>query len=75
MNDIRAAGKVPLLVGGPMLYFRALLHGLAELPPADAALRAAIDAEAATLGWPTMHEKLARLDPSTACLLYTSRCV
>ncbi|MBL0352518.1 MAG: tRNA (adenosine(37)-N6)-dimethylallyltransferase MiaA [Candidatus Dechloromonas phosphoritropha] len=72
MDDIRAAGKVPLLVGGTMLYFRALLYGLAELPPADAALRATIDAEAATLGWPTMHEKLARLDPSTAARLHST---
>ena len=72
MDDIRAAGKVPLLVGGTMLYFRPLLYGLAELPPADAALRATIDAEAATLGWPTMHEKLARLDPSTAARLHST---
>jgi len=70
MADITAAGKVPVLVGGTMLYFRALLHGLAELPQADPALRAEIDAEAAVLGWPAMHEKLARLDPSTAARLH-----
>ena len=70
MKQISAAGKVPLLVGGTMLYFRALLHGLAELPQADAALRAAIDAEAAALGWPAMHAKLALLDPSTAARLH-----
>ncbi|MGB9356337.1 MAG: tRNA (adenosine(37)-N6)-dimethylallyltransferase MiaA, partial [Azonexus sp.] len=51
MAEITAAGKVPLLVGGTMLYFRALLHGLADLPQADAALRAEIDAEAAAEGW------------------------
>jgi len=70
MADITAAGKVPVLVGGTMLYFRALLHGLAELPQADAALRAAIDAEAAALGWPAMHAKLAALDPASAARLH-----
>ncbi|MCH2218864.1 MAG: tRNA (adenosine(37)-N6)-dimethylallyltransferase MiaA, partial [Dechloromonas sp.] len=55
MAEATAAGKVPLLVGGTMLYFRALLLGLAELPQADPALRAAIDAEAAIHGWPAMH--------------------
>ena len=70
MAEITAAGKVPLLVGGTMLYFRSLLHGLADLPQADAALRAEIDAEAATLGWPAMHAKLARFDPSTAARLH-----
>lgn len=70
MGEITAAGKVPLLVGGTMLYFRALLHGLAELPQADAALRAEIDAEAARLGWPAMHARLATLDPATAARLH-----
>jgi len=70
MAAITAAGKVPLLVGGTMLYFRALLHGLADLPQADAALRAEIDAEAATAGWPALHAKLALLDPSTAARLH-----
>jgi len=70
MADITAAGKVPLLVGGTMLYFRALLHGLADLPQADAALRAEIDAEAAAEGWPALHAKLAVFDPSTAARLH-----
>ena len=70
MSEITAAGKVPLLVGGTMLYFRALLHGLAELPQADAALRAEIDAEAADKGWPAMHARLATLDPATAARLH-----
>jgi tRNA dimethylallyltransferase len=70
MAEITAAGKVPLLVGGTMLYFRALLHGLAELPQADAALRAEIDAEAAEKGWPAMHARLATLDPTTAARLH-----
>jgi tRNA dimethylallyltransferase len=70
MVEITAAGKVPLLVGGTMLYFRALLHGLADLPQADAALRAEIDAEAAAEGWPALHAKLAGFDPSTAARLH-----
>jgi tRNA dimethylallyltransferase len=69
MAEITAAGKVPLLVGGTMLYFRALLHGLAELPQADAALRAELDAEAASRGWPALHARLATLDPLTAARL------
>lgn len=70
MGEITAAGKVPVLVGGTMMYFRALLHGLAELPQADAALRATIDVEAAAEGWPAMHAKLAQLDPTTAARLH-----
>lgn len=70
MAESTAAGKVPVLVGGTMMYFRALLHGLAELPQADAALRAKIDAEAAAEGWPAMHAKLAELDPATAARLH-----
>lgn len=69
MNEIHADGRVPVLVGGTMLYFRALLHGLAELPQADDALRASIDADAARLGWPAMHARLAELDPVTAARL------
>jgi tRNA dimethylallyltransferase len=70
MAEITAAGKVPLLVGGTMLYFRALLHGLADLPQADPALRAEIDAAAAERGWPALHADLAVLDPSTAARLH-----
>ncbi len=70
MAEVTAAGKVPVLVGGTMMYYRALLHGLADLPQADAALRAEIDAEAAAEGWPAMHAKLAQLDPSTAARLH-----
>ena len=69
MADITARGRVPLLVGGTMLYFKALREGLADLPPADPALRAAIDAEAAAHGWPALHAELARLDPATAARL------
>ncbi len=69
MADITARGKVPLLVGGTMLYFKALLGGLAELPQADPQLRADLDAEAARHGWPALHAELARIDPETAARL------
>ena len=67
--DILARGRVPLLVGGTMLYYRALAAGMDELPAADAALRAEIDAEAATKGWPALHAELARVDAPTAARL------
>lgn len=68
-GEIAARGRLPLLVGGTMLYFKALFDGLSALPQADAALRAALDAEAAARGWPAMHAELARLDPPTAARL------
>ncbi|MBF8177581.1 MAG: tRNA (adenosine(37)-N6)-dimethylallyltransferase MiaA [Burkholderiaceae bacterium] len=64
--EIHARGKLPLLVGGTMLYFKGLKDGLDALPQADAALRAELDAEAAAIGSPAMHAKLAALDPVTA---------
>ena len=69
MQQITQRGKVPLLVGGTMLYFRALLRGLDDLPQADAALRAQIEAEAAEQGWPALHTELAQHDPITAARL------
>ena len=69
VNDISARGKVPLLVGGTMLYFKALLEGLNDMPAADPEVRAQIQAEADALGWPTMHAKLQALDPITAARL------
>ena len=69
MAAARALGQVPLLVGGTMLYYKALLQGLSDLPQADPALRAAIDREAAAAGWPALHAELARLDPVTAARL------
>ena len=69
MADISARGKVPLLVGGTMLYFRALLQGLDDLPRADPALRREIEVEAARRGWPAMHADLASIDPETAARL------
>ena len=62
-------GRVPLLAGGTMLYFRALTNGIAELPEADPDLRAAIDAEAAERGWPALHAELQRVDPVAASRL------
>lgn len=69
IGEIRARGRLPLLVGGTMLYFKALVEGLDELPPADPAVRAALDAEAAALGWPALHARLAAADPATASRL------
>ena len=66
IRDIHGRRRVPLLVGGTMLYLRALLTGLAPLPPAMPALRQAIDARAAREGWPALHRELARLDPEAA---------
>lgn len=67
--DIASRGKLPLLVGGTMLYFKALQEGLDVLPPADAAIRARLDAEAAAAGVPALHARLAALDPITAARL------
>lgn len=69
IGEIRARGALPLLVGGTMLYFKALFDGIDAMPAADAAVRARIDAEAATLGWPAMHARLALVDPATAARL------
>jgi len=69
IGEIRARGRLPLLVGGTMLYFKALAQGLSAMPAADAAVRAELDAEAALLGWPAMHAELARVDPQTASRL------
>ena len=70
MAEIGARGKVPLLVGGTMLYFKALIDGLVDLPSADPATRAVLDREAASRGWPAMHAELARFDPVTAARLH-----
>jgi len=69
MAEITARGNVPLLVGGTMLYFKALREGLNDLPQSDSAVRAALDAEAAERGWPDLHAELARIDPETAARL------
>ena len=69
MAEITARGKIPLLVGGTMLYFKALQEGLSGLPEANPEVRAALDLEAAQIGWPGMHAKLALIDSVTAARL------
>ena len=69
IDEITARGRLPLLVGGTMLYFKALREGLDDMPPADPALRRALDEEAAARGWPALHAELARVDPATAARL------
>ena len=69
IRDIAARGKLPLLVGGTMLYFKALRHGLDDMPHANPALRADIEAQAAHIGWPALHAELAQVDPVTAARL------
>nr|WP_246429024.1 tRNA (adenosine(37)-N6)-dimethylallyltransferase MiaA [Pseudoxanthomonas broegbernensis] len=66
IDGILARGRLPVLAGGTGLYFRALLHGLSPMPPADPAVRAAIAAEAAECGWAALHAQLARIDPDAA---------
>lgn len=66
VGEIAARGRLPLLVGGTMMYFKGLVDGLDDLPTADAAVRARIDADAALLGWPALHDRLRALDPVTA---------
>ena len=69
MADIAARGRIPLLAGGTMLYFKALREGLSELPEADPALRSEIEEQAARRGWPALHGDLAALDPAAAARL------
>ena len=69
VDEIRARSAIPLLVGGTMLYFKALMDGLDDMPAADPAVRAMLDAQAAELGWPAMHTKLAEVDAVTAARL------
>jgi tRNA dimethylallyltransferase len=69
ISEIAARGRLPLLVGGTMLYFKALIDGIDAMPAADPAVRAAIEAEAAAQGWPALHARLAEVDPVTAARL------
>lgn len=69
MESSLAKGRVPLLAGGTMMYFRALTKGLADLPPADPGVRLEIDREANERGWPAMHAELAAIDPDVAARL------
>ncbi|EJL00579.1 MULTISPECIES: tRNA (adenosine(37)-N6)-dimethylallyltransferase MiaA [Pseudomonas] len=70
MADITARGKIPLLVGGTMLYYKALLEGLADMPPADPQVRAELEEEAARLGWQALHDQLAMIDPESAARIH-----
>jgi tRNA dimethylallyltransferase len=70
MADITARGKIPLLVGGTMLYFKALLEGLADMPAADAQVRAQLEAEALSRGWQALHDELASVDPVSAARIH-----
>lgn len=70
MADITARGRIPLLVGGTMLYFKALLEGLADMPGADAQLRAQLEARAQAEGWDVLHDELREVDPESAARIH-----
>jgi tRNA dimethylallyltransferase len=70
MAEITARGRIPLLVGGTMLYFKALLEGLADMPGADPAVRAELEARAAVEGWQALHRELAEIDPESAARIH-----
>ncbi len=70
MAESTARGRIPLLVGGTMLYYKALLEGLADMPPADPEVRAALEAQAAAEGWGALHRELARVDPVSAARIH-----
>ncbi len=70
MADISSRGKIPLLVGGTMLYFKVLLEGLAEIPETDLTIRAAIERDAEQHGWPHVHAQLAAVDPESAARIH-----
>jgi tRNA dimethylallyltransferase len=72
IDRIHASGRLPVLVGGTLLYFRALMRGIAPLPHADERVRAEINARAAELGWPALHEELAQVDPAAAAKIGTT---
>ncbi|MGD8483585.1 MAG: tRNA (adenosine(37)-N6)-dimethylallyltransferase MiaA [Thioalkalispiraceae bacterium] len=70
MAEITAQGRIPLLVGGTMLYFRALLHGLSELPSAEPEIRARLEQQASEQGWEILHQRLAQVDPEAAARIH-----
>lgn len=70
MAEITAQGRIPLLVGGTMLYFRALMNGLSTLPSADADIRTRLEAEAEVDGWASLHRRLAEVDPEAAARIH-----
>lgn len=70
MQHISAAGRIPLLVGGTMLYFKALLKGLSPLPSADLVIRSRIEQQAHEQGWPALHQQLQQIDPASALRIH-----
>ncbi|MDH5217225.1 MAG: tRNA (adenosine(37)-N6)-dimethylallyltransferase MiaA, partial [Gammaproteobacteria bacterium] len=70
IEQIQRADRIPLLVGGTMLYFRALLNGLSQLPSADEAIRQKLEQEAENIGWAAMHQRLASVDPEAAARIH-----
>ena len=70
IDEIRGRGRRPILVGGSMLYFRALIQGLDDIPAIDPTIRADIEAEAQRYGWPALHQQLSEIDPETAGRLH-----
>jgi len=72
MVDITAQGRIPLLVGGTFLYFRALQHGLSDMPAADPEIRARLEAEAQRDGWESLHTRLAGIDPIAAARIHAT---
>lgn len=70
MAKITARGRIPLLVGGTMLYFKTLFEGMADMPETDLAIRAEIEGEAVKKGWPAIHEQLAKIDPDSAARIH-----
>ncbi len=70
INDIQQRGKIPVLVGGTMLYFKALLEGISPLPAADSTIRAELEAEAAASGWQLLHQQLQQIDPVSAMRIH-----
>ncbi|MFI9653864.1 tRNA (adenosine(37)-N6)-dimethylallyltransferase MiaA [Guyparkeria sp. GHLCS8-2] len=72
IDAARANGRVPLLVGGTMMYFQALLQGISRLPPTDVAIREAVQAEAGEVGWLALHRQLAKVDPAAAARIHAT---
>ena len=72
LDDVLARGKLPILAGGTGLYFRALLHGLSDMPAADPGVRARLEAEAAERGWAALHAELAEVDPEAAARIHAT---
>ncbi|HEV8692686.1 MAG TPA: tRNA (adenosine(37)-N6)-dimethylallyltransferase MiaA, partial [Lysobacter sp.] len=72
LDDVTARGKLPILAGGTGLYFHALLHGLSDMPEADATTRANLEAEAAERGWAELHAELTRIDPEAAARIHAT---